>query len=303
MGDAHRKLRLSNLHRVTIDLPPISPDDFDGDQNNSSAPIPPHERQWRHPSELRQQTAPQITAPPVQREFRFVAIGSAFISVIISLALLGVVNPRAPSVDIRESHAAISPDTTFLQMPVGATSVSELRNAIPHMSDSSQPVLAMRQSGYFLTSATDLKKESVIGIVDTDGTSITAQVVSIDAMLGIAWLRRLNLDSRYATKSLTISPPTTVATKVAHGDAVWIVGRDVTTAIIGLSTKSLETATQPWPVDSPPGLRLSGLAVDDQGRAIGWCVYVDGAQLVIPMTMLEAILREVDIASSYERRP
>ena len=281
----------------------MSPDDFDGDLNNFAAPIPPHERHWRHPSELRGQAEAQIIAPPLQRKFRLVAIGSACLSVVISLALLGVVSPRTPSVDIEASTAFMTPGTNSLQMPVGSNSVGDLRSVIPRLSDSSQPVVAMRQTGYFLTSAADMKKNLVIGIVDNDGRSITAQVVSIDEKFGIAWLRRLNLDSTYATKSLTISPPTTMVAKIAHGDAVWIIDRDVTTAIIGLSTKNLALTKRLWPIDSPPGSKLSGLAVDDQGRAIGWCVYVNGAQWVIPMATLEDFLREVDIASSYERRP
>lgn len=294
---------MSNLHPVTSDLPPMSPDDFDGDRNNFTAPIPPHERHWRHPSELRGQAEPQIIAPPLQRKFRLVAIGTAFLSVAISLALLGVISPRPPSVDVDENSAAITSNTISLQMPVGSTSVGDLRSVIPRISDSSQPVVAMRQTGYFLTSAVDMKMNLVISIVDVDGRIITAQVVSIDKKFGIAWLRRLNIDSTYATKSLTISPPTTVVAKIAHGDAVWIIDRDVTTAIIGLSTKNIALTKRLWPIDSPPGSKLVGLAVDDQGLAIGWCVYVNGAQWVIPMAMLEDFLQQVDIASSYERRP
>ncbi|MEK7292394.1 MAG: hypothetical protein AAB088_03000, partial [Actinomycetota bacterium] len=190
-----------------------------------------------------------------------------------------------------------------LPMPVGSASIGDLRNVIPHFVNSTQPVVAMRQTGYYLSSATGLKKNSVVGIVEADGRGITAQVVSINHNYGIAWLRRLNVDATYVTKSLTISPPTTVVAKVAHGDSVWIVDRDVTTAIIGLSTKELALTKHLWPIDSPPGSKLSGLAVDDEGSAIGWCVYLNGAQWVIPMAMLEDFLREVDIASSYERRP
>lgn len=281
----------------------MSPDDFDGEPNNFSAPLPPYEREWRHPSELRDQTAPQITAPPVQRRFRLIAIGSACTSVVISLALLGVISPRSASIDTRERAAYIASDTTSLQMPVGSESIGDLRSVIPHLSDSSQPVVAMRKTGYYLSSAVNMKKNSVIGIVDSDGRGITAQVVSIDEKFGIAWLRRLNIDSTYATKSLTISPPTTVVTKIAHGDVVWVIDRDVTTAIIGLSTKNLALTKRLWPIDSPPGSKLSGLAVDNQGRAIGWCVYVNGSQWVIPMAMLDNFLQEVDIASSHERRP
>lgn len=281
----------------------MSPDDFDGDRNNFTAPIPPYERHWRHPSELRDQAAPHITAPPLHRKFQLVAIGSACFSVVVSLALLGVVSPRQLSVDIKERSAFLAPDTTSSPTPVGSASIGDLRGVIPHLSDSSQPVVAMRQSGYFLSSAVDMQKNSVVGIVDSDGKGITAQVVSIDQTFGIAWLRRLNTDSTYATKSLTISPPTTMEAEIAHGDVVRIIDREITTAIIGLSTKDLAPTKRLWPIDSPPGSKLSGLAVDDQGRAIGWCVYVNGAQWVIPMAMLENFLHEVDVASSHERRP
>lgn len=281
----------------------MSPDDFDGDPNNFTAPIPPHERQWRHPSELRDQSAPYIDAPPLQREFRLVAIGSACLSVVISLALLGVVSPRPPSVNTQEISALLAPGSNSLQIPDGSESIDVLRGVIPHLSDSTQPVVAMRRSGYFLSSALDMKLNTVTGIVDGDGRGITAQVVSIDDRFGIAWLRRLNIDSTYATKSLTISPPTTVAAKIAHGVVVWIIDRDVSTAVIGLSTKDLALTKHLWPIDSSPGSKLSGLAVDDQGNPIGWCVYVNGSQWVIPMAMLEDFLDEVDIASSHEQRP
>jgi len=292
---------VSNLHRVNGDLTPMSPDDFDDDQINFVAPIPPHDRQWRHPSELRGQSAPRITAPPVQREFRFVAIGSACISVVISLVLLGVVTPRSPSVDIQAHGVYISRDKAAFQMATGSVSIEDLRSVIPHLMDSSQPILAMQQTGYFLSSAADLKENSVIDIIDADGQRKMTQVVAIDQTFGIAWLRRLNSDPIYATGTMPISPTTTAPEKIAHGDLVWIVDRDVTAAIIGLSTKDLALTKHLWPVDSPAGSKLSGLAVDEQGTAIGWCVYVNGAQWVIPMAMLENILLQVDITSSHER--
>lgn len=293
---------MSNLCRVSSDLPSVSPDDFDADWNNFTAPIPPHERQWRHPSELREQTSPQITAPSLQRVFRLVAIGSACLSVVISLALLRAVIPRPSSVIAQKNSTFITPETTSLPMPVGSASTSDLRSFIPHLRGTSQPVIAMTRAGYFLSSALDMKQDSLIGIVDIDGTVILAQVVYIDKQFGIAWLRSLNIDSPYSSKPLTPSPPATVIAKFAHGDVVWIINNDITTAAIGLSTKNAAITNDLWPVNSPPGSILGGLAVDEHGRAIGWCVYINGAQWVIPMAMLENLLREVDIASSYERQ-
>ncbi|MEO5974723.1 MAG: hypothetical protein ABIQ38_05930 [Ilumatobacteraceae bacterium] len=277
-----------------------TPDDFDDDQINFVAPIPPHERQWRHPSELRGQFAPRISAPPVHREFRLVAIGSACISVVISLALLGVVSPRSPSAESQARGEYIPPDRAAFQMAAGSTSIEDLRSVIPHLSNSSQPVLAMPQSGYFLSSAVDLNENSIIDIVGADGQSNSAQVVAIDQDFGIAWLRRLNFAPIYAAETDALSPQTTVLEKIAHGDLVWVVDRDVTAAIIGLSTKDLAVAKHLWPVDSPPGTKLSGLAVDEQGVAIGWCVFVNGAQWIVPMAMLENILKKIDLTLSDE---
>lgn len=301
MGDTHRKPWVSNLHRVNGDSTPMSPDDFDDDQINFVAPIPPYERQWRHPSELRDQFAPRITAPPVHREFRLVAIGSACVSVVISLVLLGVVTPRSPTVEIQTRGAYIDRDKSAYQMTAGSTSIDDLRSVIPHLSDSSQPVLAMPQAGYFLSSAGDLTENLVVNIVDRDGQIYASQVVAIDQKFGIAWIRRLNFEPIYATETMSSSPATTAKGKIAHGELVWIVDRDVTAAIIGLSTKDLAQAKHLWPVDSPPGSKLSGLAVDEQGTAIGWSVYVHGAQWVIPMVMLENLLSQVGITSSDER--
>lgn len=278
----------------------MSPDDFDDDQINFVAPIPPYERQWRHPSELREQNAPRITAPPVHREFRLVAIGSACISVLISLALLGVVSPGTPSAASQARGQYISPDKTAFQMAAGSTSIEELRSVIPHLSDSSQPVLAMPQGEFFLSSANDLKENSMIDIVEADGQRNSAQVVAIDQDIGIAWLRRLNFAAIYADETNTNSPGTTVVAKVAHGDLVWVVDRDVTAVIIGLSTKDLALAKHLWPVDSPAGSKLSGLAVNDQGVAIGWCVFVNGSQWIIPIAMLEKILSKIAITLSDE---
>ncbi len=291
---------MSNLHRVNGDQTPMSPDDFDDDQINFVAPIPPYERQWRHPSELRDQFAPRISAPPVHREFRLIAIGSACLSVLISLTLLGVVSPRSPSAESQARGVFIPPDRAAFQMAAGSTSIEDLRSVIPHLSDSSQPVLAMPQSGYFLSSAVDLDENLIIDIVEADGQRKSAQVVAIDQNFGIAWLRRLNFAPIYATESNTKVPQTAVAEKIAHGDLVWVVDRDVTAAIIGLSTKDLALATRLWPVKSPPGSKLSGLAVDEQGVAIGWCVFVNGAQWIIPMAMLENILMQIDLSLSDE---
>ena len=290
---------MSNLHRVNGDESSMSFDDFDDDQINFVAPIPPYERQWRHPSELRAQNAPRITAPPVHREFRLVAIGSACISVLISLALLGVVSPSSPSVASQAHGQYLSLDKAAFQMTAGSTSIEELRSAIPHFGDSSQPVLAMPHGEFFLSSANGLKENALIDIVEADGQSSTAQVVAIDQNFGIAWLRRLSFAAVYAADINATGPSTTIA-KVAHGDLVWVVDRDITAAVIGLSTNDLATAKHLWPVDSPAGSKLSGLAVDDQGAAIGWCVFVNGAQWIIPISMLEKILSKIAITLTNE---
>ncbi len=291
---------MSNLHRVNGDQTPTSPDDFEDDQINFVAPIPPYERQWRHPSELRDHFAPRVSAPPIHREFRLVAIGSACLSVVISLVLLGVVSPRSPSAESRARGEYIPPDRAAFQMAAGATSIDDLRSVIPHLSDSSQPVLAMPQAGYFLSSAVDLSENLIIDIVEADGQRNSAQVVAIDQNFGIAWLRRLNFAPIYASETAIGSPDTTEAEKIAHGDLVWVVDRDVTAAIIGLSTKDLALAKHLWPVDTPAGTKISGLAVDEQGAAIGWCVYVNGAQWIVPLAMLENLLSQIDITLSDE---
>ncbi|MEO8363558.1 MAG: hypothetical protein ABI570_04150 [Ilumatobacteraceae bacterium] len=292
---------MSNLHRVDGDETSMSSDEFDDDQINFVAPIPPYERQWRHPSELRAENAPRITAPPVHREFRLVAIGSACISVLISLALLGVVSPGSTSVASQAQARGqyLSSDKAAFQMTAGSTSIEELRSVIPHFGDSSQPVLAMPHGEYFLSSANDLKENALIDVVEADGQSSTAQVVAIDQNFGIAWLRRLSFAAVYAAETDTTGPGTTVA-KVAHGDLVWVVDSDITAAIIGLSTNDLATSKRLWPVDSPAGSKLSGLAVDDQGVAMGWCVFVDGAQWIIPISMLEKILSKIAITLTNE---
>lgn len=293
---------MSNLHDVSRDPQSMSPDDFDASGSNFKAPIPPHERHWRHPSELRQQIESSVNIPPLQRDFRYVAIGSACLSVVISLILLRSVIPR-PSSIIAEQGLTLRTTEITIQMPIGSPLTADIHSLVSHSRDTLRAVLAMNQDGYFLSSAFNMRQNSIIGIIDIDGIEIPTQVVYIDPQFGIAWLRSLNIDSMYPTESLTISPPTTATAKIAHGDVVWIIDKEITPAIIGLSTKNSVITNDLWPLDTPPGTKFSGLTVDKQGRAIGWCVYIKGGHWVIPMAMLENFLRQVDIASSYERQP
>lgn len=107
----------------------MSHDEFD---NPDSAPVPPHERQWRHPSEFAQdqrrayETA--LAAPPLSKR---IALASISVSLVCSVALLSVTIPKG--VDRLASDDSV-PDTTVVRSPI-ATKVKNASAAVGESND------------------------------------------------------------------------------------------------------------------------------------------------------------------------
>ena len=91
-------------------------DEFDGE---SDAPVPPYEREWRHPAEVsdaaRQRRAAESAPPPIGRRATMLV---ALVSLAASAALLVVTVPKG--VDHRqESSDAVDPATTTTAVTKG----------------------------------------------------------------------------------------------------------------------------------------------------------------------------------------
>ena len=137
-------------------------DEFDGDD---VAPVPPHERTWRHPAEVsdasRQRHAVESAPPPVSRRVTALV---AFVSLVASAVILTVTVPKG-------IHAG--PETTDSTVVAG-TPVKGRKNLPPH-----DGRVAVAISPHVLVTGGDgaAGDASSVDVTLPDGRTVTARVI------------------------------------------------------------------------------------------------------------------------------
>lgn len=187
------------------------------------APVPPHERPWRHPSEVGAQ-AWALSEPPVVLG-RGLAAATATLSLVLSAVLLmtmlpthagralvqstesadrlaGDTDPAAQVVDlVTVPDAAVAPPTptagdteptpptaplpTFAVQPTTPDAVMPASVG----PDAATPVaIAIEDGALIITTAAAVDGQSEVSLLDTDGTADVAHVVFVDDSIGLAVL-------------------------------------------------------------------------------------------------------------------
>ena len=265
-------------------------DDADDDAPGAGPPLPPDDRLWRHPSELREHGlggTPVAVQPSAPRPITWsVAIVAGLAGAVLStgvIALTGSLSPRVVERAVVEK-VAVTPvvSSPMVRGERGVVAVAErLSPAIvrldvdgPDGPGTGSGVL-YRDDGLLLTSAHVVDDTTSIEVVLTDGRHFDGHLVGSDLLTDIALVeidgRHLPVAVLGTAEGLEVGAPT-----IAIGSPLGLDGGpSVTTGIISAVQRRIEPAEgEPLhgmiQTDAPIAAGSSGGAlVDATGAVIG----------------------------------
>lgn len=270
--------------RLTIIWQVMSNDERgdEGKGNYFNAPLPPYEREWRHPSELSTDDEPSVHYGLGRAVVRGIAFSTAIISVGLSVAVLEIVTPASQlPTSLPATQIVVSDQPSpYAEMP-----------KIARISGRVIPVLAISESGYFVAGASDLQLGSELHVVTDDGLDVLARVIKLDHAHGLAWLHAVDSVSAQFIPIDDNLPVPTAIVSATTGDHAWLMNDHRALSIaIGISSGMPRQPNDMWPVNDLGRLIRPGVVVDDFGNMIGICVRYNGTHWIVPT---KAILQEL----------
>ncbi|MEO7371041.1 MAG: trypsin-like peptidase domain-containing protein, partial [Ilumatobacteraceae bacterium] len=291
-------------------------DDAAGDASNDGsyppAPLPAHERTWRHPSEIG--SAGWVHTEPPITIGRGLLVTTGAIGGLLSLAVLWAMLPSAGRGDDASAIAVTStagnvltsitvrPDTFVATTVDGRSPSTTLRagsvvvpasQSIPTTtstarspqttvgSDSAQsleqpPVAVGVGDSLVVTTARAVKGRTSITMTDASGQQHDATVLMVDPDLGLALL-----------SAVAASMPTSYAIgpAAAPGDVVTVLGYTPTSAKVGLDANGHLTLDS-WSNSTAEGTPV----VNAAGQLVGICSHGDSGPLLISVANVGAML-------------
>ena len=254
-----------------------------------NAPLPPYERQWRHPSEVAEQvqlSTPEPTLP--SRTVRSVVSCAAVTSFAVSLVLLWVVTPRSnswvPVTAKRTSLATTQRQATRAPFALGAVSSND------------DMVIPLTSTGYFIGSGIGLLPNEEIEARFADGSTVLLRVLEVDFSTGIAWLHSVDSSSHtFINLAQNLQPPSTVLSEMRQGQRLFIASpsEGMSDARIAISSAH-STQRNLWPIDFYLHDHCRGAALNSLQQLVGWCVELKGAHWVVPTRQLVDMLHRLE---------
>lgn len=266
-------------------------DDADDDVGGIGPPLPPDDRLWRHPSELRQHPPAggheRSEAPPPPRSGSWtVAVVAGLTGAALSTAALAATGWLAPDVVEREvvEKVAVTPvvSSPTARGDQGVVAVAQrLSPAIVRLDVTTPEGLStgsgvlFRDDGLLLTSAHVVEGVTAISVVLTDGRRLAGTLLGLDEVTDIALVDLEGHDFPVAvlgtSADLEVGAPT-----IAIGSPLGLAGGpSVTTGVISAIDRRVETSRgEPLhgmiQTDAPiaPG-SSGGALLDAAGSVIG----------------------------------
>ena len=267
----------------------------DDDQSGESgefifnSPLPPYERQWRHPSEVAEQV--QLSTPEPQlpsRMVRSIASYAAATSFAVSLILLWVVTPRSnASVPITAKRSVLV--TTQRQ-------ATRAPLALGTMSSADDMVIPLTSTGFFIGSGNGLAPKEEIEAQFTDGTTVLLRVIEVDPDTGIAWMHAVDsFTHQWIDLDQGLTPPSTVLKEMRQGQHLFIASpsEGMNDARIAISSAH-SSQKKLWPIDYFLHDHCQGAALNSTHHLVGWCVELNGAHWVVPTRQLVDVLHRLE---------
>jgi hypothetical protein len=268
----------------------LGADRNDDPSGDLPAPLPLHERDWIHPSELGAITAADRAraSDTVKRASALVAVAS----VVLTLLFIQAVNPsRRPSPRAR----------AFVTEAVSASSASGAERAelVGSVATTGAPVVALGDGDVVIAPSGQGEPGNTVSVMFGD-MILTTTVLDMTIGPGLQILLIGTVDDR-GTGGTPFVPPVAAAAPAPHrGDAVIVHGTNdaVGGATIGIASGTFHPLLPVDPDDDHPD--GGGPAFDADGRICGWVVEWNGTHLLIPIAELLAVIPRL---ASHGQRP
>jgi S1-C subfamily serine protease len=289
-------------------------DDAFGDGSYPPAPLPAHERAWRHPSELGK--AVWVHTEPPLTIGRGLLLTTGAIGGLLSLAVLWAMLPSAgrggqggpmvldstaielrgpvatvradtlvaTSLDARQPTTTLragstnAPQTAGGESPTTTTSEEPLPTEVTQTSQmvEAAPVAVGIGDSLIVTTARAVRGHSVITLHGADGQPHDATVLMVDSDLGLAFL---SADAAATTKSYVIGPA------ASPGDVVTVLGASPTSANVGVDADGHLTL-EAWGESTPEGAPV----VNADGLLVGICTHGSSGPELVSVANVAAML-------------
>lgn len=210
------------------------------DDDFPRAPLPPHERTWRHPSEL------SPSAMPVGRPFgRTTLIGTSVVGVVLVFGLMQLLLPRPGGSGVateatqaasrRQALASTVPSTATLRRSTAFASTSaastaptptstpttadrpallEAVSTVVLLTTGNRAAVPIGDGRQAITTAGRLRKDDAIDVRLGDGSAVLAVVVAVDSEANVAVLA--------LTAPAEGAPPDVATEAPESGDRVYV---------------------------------------------------------------------------------
>jgi hypothetical protein len=254
-----------------------------------NSPLPPYERQWRHPSEVAEQVQRSHPEPRLpSRTVRSIASYAAATSFAVSLVLLWIVTPRShpSSPTVARETALVSAQQQTTQTPL----------SLGTMSTSNDMVVPLSTTGFFVGTGSNLFPREEVEAQFADGTIVLLRVLEVDPVTGISWLHAIDSSTHQLTNLVHgLTPPSTVLSEMSQGQHFFIASptEGMKEARIAISTAT-SLQQQLWPIDYIMHDHCRGAALDMANQLIGWCIELDGAHWVVPTRQIVDVLHRLE---------
>ena len=269
---------------VDYHLPLVEQGNWQNDADYPRAPLPAHERSWRHPSEIGAEQWVQSEPPLVVGRGLSVATGT--VGAVLALGLLWLMVPHPG----RDSGVAIGSSTTALRTTVVATATPLLRDIVTSTADAEASTIGVPTTAPAGTtdasvtpsvtpSTTSALTVAPMPTMVLDGnTTITDSMPPIAVALVPGHFVVTTAAAVRGREGFAVMLPSgdtvvgaVVLVDVANGTAVLSVGTDIDAAMIPPST--IGDTTGNFVVMNPEATAAS-LWVDDSGTWVGYDVGV-----------------------------
>lgn len=245
-------------------------DQFDNNPSDSGyprAPLPPHERQWRHPAEIAaSQTVAMKPASPRAKALAFVAATASMATTVVFAQILRPVERGQESASTTSAVQAIAE----MLMP-SAPGVFKING----VSFTAVAVGTNNNRRYLLSA----KEAAVSPSIQLEDNTATLTLSGIDDSLGLAiWSTPVDLAaaSRSDSNGIAINDPITVWDGHVYNGA------------IGVSTnRNSKTGVDLIPLDIPSTVHAGSPVYSADGTLIGIVTVTNHARLMLPISSIE----------------
>lgn len=251
----------------------MNSEEWDDDEPDyPRAPLPPHERVWRHPSELGGDV--QYQPLPPRRSPRFMMVGAGVATVVLVAGLVQILAPRGGSRVVGTSSQSIDagaqPEAaatrTTVRRPRRTTVATTPRNRRPAslartgkslstmlLANAQRVAVAVGDGRHAFTISASLETGQQVEVLVSDGVTISARVVSVNSTTNLAVLELERVMSGVARQVAYESP--------ADGDHV-MVGSGANDAYVRVTPLGLQLDTEASAREGEP-------VVDERGKLVG----------------------------------